>query len=110
MVLGCGHFFTAESLDGIMEMSEVYEMDGYGDFIGLKDIPGALASAMPSCPDCKCPVKHYVTQRYNRVINRAVIDEMSKRFLDTGQEELRTLEEQIIDLEKEQETFRDKIT
>lgn len=109
VVLGCGHFFTAESLDGIMEMSEVNEMDGYGDFIGLKDISGALASAMPSYPDCKCPVKHYVTQRYNRVINRAVIDEMSKRFLDTGKEELRTLEEQIIDLEKKLDTFRDML-
>jgi hypothetical protein len=43
VVLGCGHFFTEESLDGLLGMSEVYEVDGYGEFTGLKDVSGALA-------------------------------------------------------------------
>jgi hypothetical protein len=29
VVLGCGHFFTAESLDGHIGMAEVYVQDGY---------------------------------------------------------------------------------
>jgi hypothetical protein len=28
VVLGCGHFFTAESLDGHIGMAEVYVQDG----------------------------------------------------------------------------------
>ena len=100
VVLGCGHFFTAESLDGILGMSEVYEVDGYGEFTGLKDVSGDLAQSIPCCPDCKCPVRQFATQRYNRVINRAVIDEMSKRFLTTGRDELRELEQRIAELER----------
>jgi hypothetical protein len=109
VVLGCGHFFTAESLDGIMTMSEVYEIDGYGEFTGLKDVSGRLAPAIPCCPDCKCPVRQFVTQRYNRVINRAVIDEMSKRFLTTGRGELQELEQHIIELEQDLHKTREDI-
>lgn len=38
VVLGCGHFFTGESLDGILGMSDVYEVDGNGEFIGFRDV------------------------------------------------------------------------
>ena len=108
VVLGCGHFFTAESLDGVLCMSEVYEVDMYGEFNGLKDVSGALAQSIPCCPDCKCPVRQFATQRYNRVINRAVIDEMSKRFLTTGTDELRNLEQQIAELERSLRTSREE--
>jgi BMFP domain-containing protein YqiC len=109
VVLGCGHFFTAESLDGHLGMSEVYEIDEYGEFTALKDVSGALAQSIPCCPDCKCPVRQFATQRYNRVINRAVIDEMSKRFLTTGRDELRELEQRIAELERSLGTTREEI-
>jgi hypothetical protein len=109
VVLGCGHFFTAESLDGLMSMSDVYEMDNYGEFIGLKEVSDSLAQAIPSCPDCKCPVRQFATKRYNRVINRAVIDEMSKRFLTSGRDELRALESKIVELEHDLEESREEI-
>jgi len=109
VVLGCGHFFTAESLDGLMTMSEVYEVDGYGEFTGLKDVSATLARVIPCCPDCKCPVRQFATQRYNRVINRAVIDEMSKRFLTTRKDELRELEQQIVELEQGHDKTREEI-
>jgi hypothetical protein len=109
VVLGCGHFFTAESLDGMLGISEVYEVDGYGEFIGLKDASGALAQLTPCYPNCKCPVRQFATQRYNRVINRAVIDEMSKRFLTTVRDELRELEQQIADLEPSLGKSREEI-
>jgi BMFP domain-containing protein YqiC len=109
VVLGCGHFFTAESLDGILGMSEVYEVDGYGEFTGLKHVSGALAQSIPCCPDCKCPVRQFATQRYNRIINRAVIDEMSKRFLTTGRDELRELEQRIAELERSLGKTREEI-
>lgn len=100
VVLGCGHFFTAETLDGHMGMMEVYTVDGYGGFTGLQDVSAVLARSIPRCPDCQCPVRQFATQRYNRVINRAVIDEMSKRFLVSGRAELRELEQQIVELER----------
>lgn len=94
IVLGCGHFFTAETLDGLMVMSDVYVINANGGFCGLEDISTKLAGSVPRCPDCQCPVRQHVTQRYNRMINRAVIDEMCKRFLVSGQEELRLFEQQ----------------
>jgi hypothetical protein len=110
VVLGCGHFFTAETLDGLVGMHDVYVTDKSGRFTGLADISGALAGKIPQCPDCQRPVRQYVTQRYNRVINRAVIDEMSKRFLVNGKTELRGLELQVVELEKELEISRSDVT
>ena len=99
VVLGCGHFFTAESLDGLVGMSEVYTANTSGDFVGLADISSSLATKIPQCPDCQRPIMQYITQRYNRVINRAVMDEMSKRFLINGKNELQELEKEVEDLE-----------
>jgi len=42
VVLGCGHFFTAKSLDGILGMSKVYKVDRYREFTRLKDVSGTL--------------------------------------------------------------------
>jgi hypothetical protein len=99
VVLGCGHFFTAEILDGHMGMGEVYEIDRHGEFCGFKDT-AELARAVPRCPDCQSPVRQDATHRYNRVINRAVIDELSKRFLVSRGHELQALEQQIAELER----------
>lgn len=58
VVLGCGHFFTAETLDGMIGMSDVYEVDGNGDYtsgkfylLGAK-VPGLyyLLRCMSQCP------------------------------------------------------------
>ncbi|KAM0136661.1 hypothetical protein ACHAP3_004408 [Botrytis cinerea] len=100
IALACGHFFTAESLDGVVGMSEVYQQNIHGDFTAIKETT-SLASSVPQCPDCQCPLRQYATPRYNRVINRAVIDEMSKRFLVSGQVELRELEKSTLHLEEE---------
>jgi hypothetical protein len=109
VVLGCGHFFTAESLDGLVGMGNVYIIGGNGEFTGLKDIYAELAQSIPRCPDCQRPVRQHATKRYNRIINRAVIDEMSKRFLVSGQDELRELEQQIKKLDQGLETTRMEI-
>lgn len=109
VVLGCGHFFTAESLDGHIGMSEVYEQDGNGEFTGLHDISAALALSIPRCPDCQGVVRQYATQRFNRAINRAVIDEMSKRFLVNGKTELQRIEQEVAALDHSLETTRKNI-
>lgn len=53
----------------------------------------------PSCPDCKQPIRQFVTKRYNRVINRAVMDETCKRFLIKGRTDLEGLESRLNDIE-----------
>ena len=109
VVLGCGHFFTMETLDGHIGMTEVYTQDAWGKYTGLKDISSVLAGSVPRCPDCQCPVRQYCSNRFNRVINRAVIDEMSKRFLVSGKEDLRRLEAEVLQLEVDLEVSRDEI-
>ena len=106
LVLGCGHFFTAETLDGHMGIAEVYLQNGYGEFTGVRDASATLSQSIPRCPDCQCPVRQHCTKRFNRVINRAVIDEMSKRFAANGQVDLRDLEKQIVDMEFELTNFQ----
>lgn len=103
VVLTCGHFFTAETLDGHVEMSEVYEQNGDGKYSGLRAVSAISNNSVPRCPDCQCPIQQYATQRYNRVINRAFMNEASKKFLVNGQVNLQNLEEHIDQLEQELE-------
>ncbi|KAK5189250.1 hypothetical protein LTR47_011248 [Exophiala xenobiotica] len=106
VALQCGHFFTAESLDGHIGMSNVYRTNPCGRFTGLVDISRALATTIPRCPDCQRPIRQYTTQRYNRVINRAVIDELTRRFLLDGKAELNRLECRLADYSREMDLSR----
>lgn len=73
----------------------MYTRDGSGKFDGLRDVSASLASSMPSCPDCKQPIRQFVTKRYNRVINRAVMDETCKRFLTKGRSDLEAFDSRL---------------
>ncbi|KAK6860594.1 hypothetical protein PG995_004230 [Apiospora arundinis] len=89
--LSCGHFFTAESLDGLVNVAAVYTFDAGGRYSGIKEPSEVLP--LPSCPDCKQPIRQFATQRYNRIINMAVMDETSKKFQMKGEARLKKLEE-----------------
>ncbi|KAK0710442.1 hypothetical protein B0T21DRAFT_77739 [Apiosordaria backusii] len=91
-VLGCGHFFTGETLDGMLAMSEVYTTNALGEYNGLRDLSGTMSKSVPSCPDCRVPIRQFSTRRYNRVVNRAIMDETVKRFVMDGTQRLRDLE------------------
>jgi hypothetical protein len=111
VVLGCKarHFFTVETLDGIIGMKEVYETDAKtGEYSALKENE-QLAASVPQCPTCREPVRQYVTQRYNRLVNRAVIDEMSKRFVVSGEQELRELSSKLQSVEQSLEATRSNL-
>jgi Inhibitor of growth proteins N-terminal histone-binding len=81
----------------------------YGEFTGLLDVSAVLARTIPRCPDCQGVVRQFTTQRFNRVINRAVIDEMSKRFLVNGKTELQSIEQQVGELDRSLEDTRKDI-
>ncbi|KAL7762599.1 hypothetical protein ACKLNR_009134 [Fusarium oxysporum f. sp. zingiberi] len=110
VVLSCGHFFTGETLDGLVSLDEVYARDGEGKFNGLKDISESLSSKVPFCPDCKRPIRQFATKRYNRLINRAVMDQICKRFMITGRGQLDHLEQQLQILEDKLDSTRKAYT
>lgn len=83
-------------------LREVYKIDpATGTVLSLEDISSKMAPAIPKCPHCQRPIRQYTTQRYNRLINRAVIDEMSKRFIVTGQTNLQEIEIELTKVEIE---------
>ncbi|KAF5654964.1 hypothetical protein F25303_974 [Fusarium sp. NRRL 25303] len=96
IVLGCGHFFTSETLDGLVGLDEVYTTDMFGSYAGLKDITTSLTEKTPCCPSCKRSIRQFATKRYNRVINRAVLDDICKRFLIKGRESLVKLNHKLL--------------
>lgn len=111
VVLDCKgrHFFTVETLDGIIGMKDVYDVDPRsGAYYGLTENE-QLATSIPQCPTCREPVRQYVPQRYNRLAKRADIDEMSKRFVVSGQQELQQLSSQLQSVEQSLEDTRAKL-
>ncbi|KAF4952284.1 hypothetical protein FSARC_12690 [Fusarium sarcochroum] len=106
VVLGCGHFFTGETLDGLVGLNEVYLKDAKDQFVGLEDVSCSLSRNIPFCPDCKQPIRQYATKRYNRLVNRAVMDETYKRLLIKEREELHQLEKKLDDVENDLATTR----
>lgn len=111
VVLGCKgrHFFTVETLDGIIGMKDVYDVEPRsGTYSGLKQNE-QLAPSIPQCPTCREPVRQFATQRYNRLVNRAVIDEMSKRFVVSGQQELQDLSSKLQGVEQSLDATRAKL-
>lgn len=110
VVLSCGHIFTAESLDGHVGMHDVYLVNQKGEFTGLKDISSDLAKPVPGCPECRRPIRQFSTKRYNRVINRVVMDETTKRLLAKGRTEIQALESEFQEIEKSLQESRDKVT
>ncbi|KAK4101149.1 hypothetical protein N658DRAFT_426189 [Parathielavia hyrcaniae] len=104
-VLGCGHFFTGETLDGLVGMASVYTADKFGKYIGLQELSGEF-TPIPACPDCRVPIRQFATRRYNRVVNKAVLDETSKRFLVDGRERLAILEKGVTEVETELSQMR----
>ncbi|KAK4948351.1 hypothetical protein LTR10_012885 [Elasticomyces elasticus] len=74
IALSCGHFFTTENLDGLIGLNDVYEIDPNSKIIGLGNNSSEVSLAIPKCPQCQRPVQQFTTHRYNRLINRAVIE------------------------------------
>ncbi|PBP18019.1 NFX1-type zinc finger-containing protein 1 [Diplocarpon rosae] len=91
VVLGCCHFFTTETLDGIIGMSEVYKIDENGEYTGLQSLVGTF---------------HVDSET---TINQALIDEMSNYFLVRGQERQQKLGKSIEKLHHKLDLNRQKI-
>lgn len=71
-----------------------------GEAVALEEISSTMAPAIPKCPHCQQPIRQHVSSRYNRLINRAVIDQMTKRFIVTGQADLESLQQKLENIDR----------
>ncbi|PWY75451.1 P-loop containing nucleoside triphosphate hydrolase protein [Aspergillus heteromorphus CBS 117.55] len=107
--LSCGHFYTSTSLDGVMSMSEYYDMDQLtGIIIRPKVSYRAMSSGdVKGCPECRMPLRNI--NRYNRIIKKGLLDEATKRFVSHTNSIYAGLMEAIrkreTDIEKERVQF-----
>jgi hypothetical protein len=71
IVLTCGHFFTVDSVDGVMGIDLFYVRDERGEFIGLRYLKWIQFSELEElscvCPNCHTPISQ--AKRYGRVNN-----------------------------------------
>jgi hypothetical protein len=81
LFLPCGHIFTVESLDGVMAMSNYYELDIMtGAPTALKGTAAAFSQEeMKTCPTCRASLR--LLPRYGRIVRRAGLDESTKKFI-----------------------------
>ncbi|KAF4124507.1 Superfamily I DNA and/or RNA helicase [Geosmithia morbida] len=78
--LECGHFFTGETLDGQMGMSEYFVTtpDGIPSSIKSPSLPFST-SEVKVCPNCRGMLRNIA--RYGRIVRRAILDETTKKFI-----------------------------
>ncbi|CAH0045925.1 unnamed protein product [Clonostachys solani] len=78
----CGHFLTISSMDGIMQMSDHYEldMDGYPAKLCGPSAPFTMEEKSISvCATCRGSLRSI--SRYGRIVRRSILDETTKRFI-----------------------------
>jgi hypothetical protein len=104
VVLGCGHVFLIKALDDLLRLKVVYEMD-----TGCLIEETKLIVEVPRCPYCRIPIRQYTAQRYNRLVNKTIIDVEMKHAILSRQQELQDLEGKLdvlrLDMERSRPTF-----
>lgn len=80
IVLPCGHFFTASTLDGVLSISSVYTRNQSGEFTGLRSLKEAGISDRPIvCPTCRKTI--HSIHRYGRVSRFAEIRALERKHM-----------------------------
>ncbi|KYG47209.1 hypothetical protein M433DRAFT_509938 [Acidomyces richmondensis BFW] len=76
----CGHIFTLNTMDGIMDMKKYYAMDPISKkCIALLTNAEPFSSAeLKTCPECRGPLRDIA--RYGRITRRALLDESAKKL------------------------------
>jgi hypothetical protein len=81
IALSCGHFFTVETLDGVMGIDTFYQRDESGQFVGLRNLRSIEFSELEElscvCPNCRAPISQI--RRYGRVNNALIVRYASRK-------------------------------
>src|SRR2546429_3342162 len=78
IVLTCGHVYTMETMDMIMEMEDFYEGSIKVGWTSIKMLPESITT-IKTCPTCQTPIKDI--NRYGRVIKKYMLDTQIKNFI-----------------------------
>ncbi|KAF8417390.1 hypothetical protein EV426DRAFT_645842 [Tirmania nivea] len=100
--LSCGHFFCMDTVDGLMQMRDVYEYDEKDNIISQKPQENWIKNIKQSqtrCPSCRGPLTDIL--RYNRVAKGVMIEVLTQKFLLTAHREFLSLEQRLSGIEKE---------
>ncbi|ETN42088.1 uncharacterized protein HMPREF1541_04027 [Cyphellophora europaea CBS 101466] len=66
-------------LDGIMGISDHFNLDADGRVLGLKGDSRPFSTKLQLCVNCRMPIANL--QRYNRIWRRTILDESTKKFI-----------------------------
>jgi hypothetical protein len=97
LVLGCGHAFNSETLDGIFQLERFYVKAGKQwvranslDEVETNDDDAQdPLQRVPSCPTCRQPVSG--VRRYSRLLNYATINAVQRKWLLASQQRASTM-------------------
>lgn len=106
LFLGCGHFFTKNTMDHQMTMSEYYELDE-NECPVLVRFDATKAFSMDEvkvCPMCRGSLRNIA--RYGRIVRRAMLDEASKKFITWAEEQYLKLFDRLLKEQSSLETLR----
>ncbi|CAG8609789.1 6792_t:CDS:10, partial [Diversispora eburnea] len=107
IVLECGHVFTADTLDNMMEMKSLYHMDdAMENWIGIKQITDQPRK-FKTCPNCRAPIKNI--RRYGRIIKKCVLDVQNKKFLLEYNRQLKIIQVEFGNIIENLENNRGKV-
>jgi hypothetical protein len=81
LFLRCGHFFTLGTLDGVLMMKEVYDLDAASnEFVSVRSLREAFVTEKPlTCPDCRVPIEGI--RRYGRMLNMSMIRGLERKHM-----------------------------
>ncbi len=99
IVLPCGHFYSATTLDGHFGMSQSYDINENGDFVGLKSLLENCRDVKPKqCPDCRSAV--HSVKRYGRLLAFVRLRVLERKHIMVIEKSIRLAERQIEDRKK----------
>ncbi|PWW74664.1 hypothetical protein C7212DRAFT_358855 [Tuber magnatum] len=103
----CGHFYTLDTYDNLMDLKRVYRFDRFDKIIGPRPLDGSDEPPdgdsekerlkIKNCPDCRAPLRDI--HRYNRIVKSASLDEATRRFCISSHVELTELFTEVSDAE-----------
>ncbi|KAI0189092.1 hypothetical protein EV127DRAFT_366835 [Xylaria flabelliformis] len=90
----CMHVLTVTSMDGLLGMSDYYEMAVDGCIDGIKE-PLINPTRLKSCPTCRGSLRNI--SRYGRLVRQCLLEESTKKFITWSYDKTISFEKRLLD-------------